>query len=144
MILADHLLPYSHDTLLLVCDRASARFLHAHDREVKEVDTIENDRLDPVNEHPPGGEHMAVTRDEHYHEHEAEVFYKKLAERLFELKQQMSYEDLILVVPGDDKNLLADALHEDVRQTLQSTLPKLLTNLGDAEVMEHVDQHRRG
>lgn len=145
MILAEHLLSYQHTTMLLVCDRLRSRFFYGQDREVQEVDAMLNDRRSLESDHSKqaGGEHMVEPRDEQYHDREAGVFYKTLADRLFELKKQRPYEHLILVVPEDDKNLLADALHEDVRKTLEVTLPKLLTNVDDHELMERVDACRR-
>ena len=144
MTLSETLLPYEKNTLILVCDRSQAKFFRAVDREFTEIDVMENERLALEGEHPPGGEHMSVLRDEEYHEHEAGVFYKKLAERLFDLKKELSYENLILVVPADDKNTLAEALHEEVHQALDITIPKQLLYLENDALAERIDEHRRG
>ena len=146
MHISENFLPYESKTIILVCDRLHAKVYQAHDREFNFVEEITDDRL-PIGEAErytaSGGGHQFTENDEGLKEREAHVFYAELAKKLFEHKHKAGFEKLILVVPHEDKNVLIEALHDDVKRVLDRTIPKQLTKVGEDQVIEAIDAERR-
>lgn len=147
MQLPEQLLPYESPTLVFVCDRANAAAYQANDREVNLLESHDNERLgleDVEREQVAvGGDRFAKASDEGMKEREAKMFYKSMAQDLFDHLKKGEFEELILVVPGDDKNFLIEELHAEVSEKLVLTLPKQLTKVSQDELFERVDQARR-
>jgi len=147
MQISEQFLPYEFKTVLLVCDHLHGKVYHAHGREFKRVQEWNNERLDMTTDTERyqtanGAQHFSA-QDEGFKEREGNKFYQELANHLFELKHGEGFEKLILVVPHEDKNVLEEMLHDDVKRVLERTIPKQLTKVSDEDLVEAVDNERR-
>lgn len=142
------MLPYAEKTIILVCDRLTANFYEAKKRLFALVEHRENERLTlndtdrySVAVGNSGG--VATEMDEKLKLREADRFYRELCEWLFERLKTNGYEKLIVVVPHEDKNRLTDHLHTDARARLDRVIPKELTKLSDAELIQRINEERK-
>lgn len=148
MHISDDFLPYSKNTLVLIIDRSSAKFYRAEERDFNLLEKKENERLGIEDTEryvsSSKGARLSKAQDEQLKEREATVFYKALAENVFEYKQKNSFEKLIIVVPPDDKNLFTNYLHTDIKPTIELMIPKQLTKIADDALIKAIDKERRG
>lgn len=147
MQISEHYLPYESKTVLLVCDHLHGKVYHAKGREFNLIQEWKNERLDMTGDteryqSSNGAQHFS-SQDEGFKEREGNAFYVELAKHLFELKQTEGFEHLFLIVPHEDKHLLEDALHPEVKQTWNQTIPKQLTKMSDGDLIEALDKERR-
>ncbi len=146
MHISEPLLPYEKKTLILICDRQHAKFYQALDRDFDFVEEIKNDRSkldDPEHYSAPiGGSRVAITTDEKLKDREAHAFYQDLAKKLFDLTQT-DHEEILIAIPNDDKNILSDALHEQVKKLITLVIDKELTKMPEDKLIEIIDSHRR-
>lgn len=146
MHISETFLPYESKTFILVCDRLHAKLYQAYDREFDFVEEMIDDRLpieDAARYTGSGGGHNFTENDEGLKEREAHVFYGELAKKLFEYKHKEGFEKLILVVPHEDKNMLVEALQDDVKRVFERTIAKQLTKIGEDQLIEAIDAERR-
>lgn len=148
MQLPHALLPYAEKTIILVCDRLTANFYSAKNRQFELIEHRENDRLtlDDTERYVVSvgdGRGIATETDEKLKLREADRFYRELCAWLFERLKTHAYEKLIVVVPHEDKNRLTDHLHTDVRERLDRVVPKELTKLSDAELISRLNEERK-
>lgn len=147
MQIPEQYLPYEFKTFILVCDHLHAKVYQAHGREFNFVQEWKDERLDMSGDteryqSSTGSQHFAA-QDEDFKEREGKLFYHELAKQLFDLKHEQGFEKLILVVPHGDKNVLEEALHDDVKRVLERTIPKQLTKVSEDDLVEAIDKERR-
>lgn len=148
MQLPHALLPYAEKTVILVCDRSTANFFEAKQRQFERAEHRENDQqmLSDTERYVISvgdGRGIATETDEKLKLREADRFYRELCAWLFERLKTNGYEKLIVVVPHEDKNRLTDHLHTDVRTRLDRVVPKELTKLSEAELIQRLDEERK-
>lgn len=139
-------LAYAQKTLILVCDRGRAKFYQAFDRKFNLAEEIKNDRLELDDVEPYStlaGGHLSQSQDEDFKDREAKMFYKKLAQEIFDRKQKDEFQKLIIVIAHEDKNILLDELHEEIKQTLQFVILEQVLKIPDDELVKIIDDRRQ-
>lgn len=145
MKLSNNLLPYSQKTLILVCDRGGAKFYQALERAFDLINEIKNDRLNVEDIQPYftlAGPKLSISQDENLKDREAKIFYKKLAQEIFDRKQKTEFQKLIIVIAHEDKNILHDCLHEEIKPLLQLVIPEQSLKISDDALAKLVDDWR--
>jgi hypothetical protein len=139
-------LSYEQKTLILVCDRGRAKFYNAFNRDFKLAEEIQNDRLELDDIEPystVAGGHLSKSQDENFKDREAKIFYKKLAKKIFDKKQTDDFLKLIIIIAHEDKNILFDELHEEVKQLLEFVIPEQLLKKPDDELVKIINKERK-
>ena len=147
MQISQDFLPYEHKTLILVCDSSHAKFYQAYERNFELMEEIKNDRikLDDFERYTTqtGGGILSKIEDEDFKERETKMFYKKLAQILFDRFHDEKNSKLILVVPEGDKNVLVDSLHEEIKKSLVLVIGKQSTKIPDDQLIMSIDEERK-
>ena len=147
MQISQDFLPYKHKTLILVCDSSHAKFYQAYERNFELIEEIKNDRikLDDTERYSTqtGGGILSKVVDEDFKERETKMFYKKLADKLFDSFHDEKNSKLILIIPDGDKHVLTNELHEDVKQSLVHAIGKQATKIPEDQLVKMIDEERR-
>jgi protein required for attachment to host cells len=100
----------------------------------REIDTDKDGRSD----HPDSTRRSAYQRDVEPHEHVAQLFAKKLAERLYRGRVENEYERLVLVAEPHFLGVMKGALDDVTAKLLHGTLSRDLTAERPESIAEYV------
>lgn len=84
-----------------------------------------------------GGRH-AVGKEVDPKHHEAQIFAKRLADRLDEGRTHGSFDELILIAPPAFLGLLRESLNAQTSKLVGRTLDKNLVQAGEQSIREHL------
>ncbi len=141
---------FAQPTMIVVTDHNHSKLFLAREREVEHVDTIE---AEPERAGDKEAYHQSTSRiggklridkstgseDYDWKEHIAhDHLFVELEENLMKRLQNKEFENLILIVPAEAKNHLAERLHQTLQERITKTVPKNLINNPFPDLVEAV------
>jgi protein required for attachment to host cells len=132
---------FSKKTLVVVADHVHAKFFLGSDHELHFLEEIKTDHSTPdTGDHAvsisSAGMHSAAFNEKESIINEDHLFHA-LAKNIHTRLENNEFEDLIIAA-GPEVHQFENMLHPDVRAHIIHLIPKLLTKLDDAHLLEHL------
>ena len=128
MQISNHYLPYAKKTLIVLTNNELAKILHAHEKEVEEIDSFEIESEMPENERGSSTPNAGPPRFEEIKKQIRQELYTELNDRLLALLKDGA-EQIILCAPEVHKNEIFEAMHTDVQSNVSELVAKNLAML---------------
>jgi protein required for attachment to host cells len=128
-------------TLFVIANHTHTKFFVGEGRAFQFIEEYQTDYPpkeggDRTSLMTPGGTHSAEQNEKDQIIGEDHLFHR-IAKDLFHRLQNHEYESLVIAA-GPEVHQLEHLLHAEVRERVVHLIPKLLVNLDDAHLLEHI------
>lgn len=141
MLIPEQFPAFHKKTLVVIADHVHAKLFLGEDREFTFLEELKTDHShmeggDRTTQLTSSGGHSAVMNENESMVDEDHLFHA-LAKNLHMRLESHDYEDL-MIAAGPEVHQLEKLLHADVHACVVKLIPKLLTKLDDAHLLEHL------